>query len=160
MAPSSNRVEPIDIIQKRFPKARREGYEKTQVDSFMEAVRESLEEFKLEAQNLRQQLVQRDKEIEGLRSKEATINATLVMAREVTENLKRNARAEADIVIGESRLEAERILSAVYDERRELQADIIRMRSTRARLLGDMRAMLETYNRVIDEIEFQAPAAR
>ena len=48
----------------------------------------------------------------------------------------------------------------VAEERRELQADIVRLRSSRARLLADLRAVLQAYSHSIDELGQEAPAAR
>ncbi len=151
MAPE--RIEPLDIIQKKFTRSRRGGYEEAEVDGFMDGVRESMEGLKQEAQVLRQQIGDRHREIAALRDREGAINQTLLMAQGLTEELKRQARTEADIVIGEARLEAERVLLSVADERRDLQADIMRLRSSRARLLGEMRATVDTYARVLDEID-------
>jgi cell division initiation protein len=154
------RVTPLDIIQKQFSPARRAGYEPDEVRQFLDQVRESLEEVLKESQRLRDQLVRREAEIDELRGKESDIKHTLMLARRVSDDMERTAKREADVLIGEARLEAERILMAATDERRELQADIIQLRSTRARLLADLKAVLDAHARSLADLERQEPAAR
>lgn len=154
------RVTPLDIIQKQFSESRRGGYEPDEVRDFLDAIRESLEESLRANQRLREDVARRDAEIAELRNSESDIKNTLMLARRVSEDMERSSRREADVIVGEARIEAERILLAVSEERRELQADIVRLRSSRARLLADLRAVLEGYSQTLDELGREAPAAR
>ena len=154
------RVTHLDLIQKQFSPARRSGYEADEVRQFLDGCRESMEELLKENQRLREELGRRDNEIDDLRNKESDIKNTLLLAQRLAEDMERSARREADVIVGEARLEAERVLIAVSDERRELQADIVRLRSNRLRLLADLRAVLEAHSRSIDELDQDQPAAR
>ena len=154
------RVTPLDIIQKQFNESRRGGYEPDEVRDFLDAVRESLEDVLRQNQRLRDEVARRDSEIAELRNTESDIKNTLMLARRVSDDMERGARREADVIVGEARIEAERVLLAVSEERRELQADIVRLRSSRARLLADLRAVLQAYSYSIDELGQEAPAAR
>lgn len=154
------RVTPLDIINKQFSPARRTGFEPEEVRQFLDQVRESMEEVLKESQRLREQLVRREAEIDELRGKESDIKHTLMLARRVSDDMERTAKREADVLLGEARLEAERILMAATEERRELQADIIRLRSNRNRLLADLKAVLEAHTRSLADLEREQPAAR
>ena len=154
------RVTPLDIIQKQFAPARRGGIESDEVREFLEQVRESMESILKENQSLRDDLMKKDIEIADLREKESDIKTTLVLARQVKDDMERGARREADVIVGEARLEAERILMAAAEERRELQADLVRLRSGRSKLFADLRAVLDSYSRIVAEMEQEAPAAR
>ena len=154
------RVTPLDIIQKQFSESRRGGYEPEEVRDFLDAVRESFEDVLRQNQRLRDEVARRDSEIAELRNTESDIKNTLMLARRVSDDMERGARREADVIVGEARIEAERVLLAVSEERRELQADIVRLRSSRARLLADLRAVLQAYSHSIDELGQEAPAAR
>ena len=154
------RVTPLDIIQKQFAPARRGGVEADEVREFLEQVRESLEASLKDNQTLRDELSRKDAEIGEMRDKESDIKTTLMLARQVKDDMERGARREADVIVGEARLEAERILMAASEERRELQADLVRLRSSRAKLLADLRGVLDSYVRVVSDMEQEAPAAR
>jgi cell division initiation protein len=154
------RVTPLDIIQKQFSPARRGGIEADEVRDFLESVRASMEDLLKENQRLRDESARKDAQIAELRDNESDIKTTLVLARQVKDDMERGARREADVIIGQARLEAERILMAASEERRELQADLVRLRSGRAKLLADLRGVLDSYTRVVAEMELEAPAAR
>jgi hypothetical protein len=63
-------------------------------------------------------------------------------------------------VLGEARLEAEKILMAAADERKDIQGELVRLRSQKAGLLGEMRGIVETHIRLLDDLDAQANAAR
>ena len=145
-------ITPLDIIQKQFSSTRR-GYEPEAVQSFLEEVRETLEAVLMENRRLRDELGERDTEIENFRQTEDSIKETLHVAREVATQMQRNARQEADIILGDARLEGERILSLSQDEYRSLLEQITRLKATRLQSVARMRAMLGAQLQLLDEIE-------
>ena len=112
-----------------------------------------------ENQRLREEIGKREAEITDLRGNETDIKHTLQLARRLGEDLERGARREADVIVGEARLEAERVLMAAAEERRELQAEIVRLRSNRMRMMAEMRAVVDAYGRMIDDMEQQEVSA-
>ncbi len=146
------RVTPLDIIQKQFAPSRR-GVDAEEVSAFLDEVRESMEELLKENQGLRQTIASREAEISELRGAESGIKETLNLARQMSDELTRKARRESDLVVGEARLEAQRILMSVADERRELQSEIVQLQASRLRLLADLRAVLDTHARILDSYD-------
>lgn len=149
---SAMRVTPLDILQKQFRESRK-GYEQDEVRAFLEETRETLEEILRENQRLREEVARRDAEIASMRESESDLKQTLTLARRVAEDLERGARREADVLLGEARLEAERVIMAANDEHRAIQADLVRMRAGRARLAAELRAVASTHLRLLDEME-------
>lgn len=146
------RVTPLDIIQKQFNVGRR-GYDPDEVRSFLDEVRVSLEELLKENQRLRGLVEQRESEIAELRGSESDIKDTLLMARRMAEDLERGARREADVIVGEARLEAERVVMALSEERRELQGELVHLRTARLKWLSDLRTQTEAQLRFLDSLE-------
>lgn len=153
------RITPLDIIQKQFTSSRR-GYDGDEVSAFLDEVRESMEELLNENQRLREMVTRREAEVAELREGESDLKETLILARRLSDELQRGARREADVVVGEARLEAERIMSAAADERRELEAENLLLRTRRARLLGEMRGIVDAHVRLLDELDASPPSAR
>lgn len=145
------RVTPLDIINKQFTAGRR-GYDPEEVKTFLEEIRESMEELLKENQRLRELVARREREIEELRGNESDIKDTLLLAKRLAEDLGRNSRREADVIVGEARLEAERILMAAADERRDVQEEVIALRTSRARLIAEVRAVIEAHARLLDDM--------
>lgn len=150
------RVTPLDIIQKEFTEVKR-GYPPEEVRRFLEEVRESLEEVLKENQRLKDALVARDQEITGLKEGEAGVKETLLLARQLAADVRRGAHREADVIIGEARLEAEQVLVAAHDEYRRLIEQIARLRTARAHHLARMKALLETQAQLLMDLEHEEP---
>jgi len=153
------RVTPLDIIQKQFTPGRR-GYDSDEVRAFLDQVRESMEELLKENQRLRETVQRRESEIEELRGSESDIKETLHLARRLSDELQRNARREADVIVGEARLESERILMASADERRNIQEEVVVLRTSKIRLVAEVRAVIEAHTRLLGDMLGEAPAAR
>ena len=152
------RVTPLDIIQKQFT-ANRRGYEPDEVRAFLEETRETLEDLLKENQRLREQIARFEAEIAELRSEEHEVKETLQLARQVKEEMERTARRESDVVLGEARLEAEKIIMAAGDEKRDIQAELVGLRSQKAQLFGEMRGIIETHIRLLDDLDSESEDA-
>lgn len=146
-------ISPLDILQKQFAPARRAGYEPAEVHAYLDAVRESLEASLRENLKLRELLLERDREVAGLRAESGDIKEALVLARRLAVDMELNAKREADLVVGEARLEAEQLLAAARDEERVLQEHLIRLRTSRIHHVAQMRAFLGAQGRILDELE-------
>jgi cell division initiation protein len=146
------RITPLDIIQKQFAPSKK-GVDAEEVSEFLDQVRESLEELLRENQGQKVALGERDREIDRLREAEAEIKETLLMARRISEDLQGTARREADLVMGEARLEAQQIINQTHDEHRHLLREVMRLRSLRHQLVSQLRAVLESHSRLLDDCE-------
>ncbi len=159
------RVTPLDIIQKEFRLVKK-GFDQAEVRGFLEELRESLEEALKENQRLRQVLVARDNEIATLREAEQGIKDTLILARQLADDVRRGAHREADVIVGEARIEAEQVLAAAHDEYRKVLEQVLRLESARSQQVARMRAFLESQVNLISQMEpgehdgFSAPRER
>ncbi len=142
------RVTPIDIIKKEFRTARN-GFDRQDVESFLKDVRATLEEILNENQRLRELVSLRDEEIAELRGEETSIKDTLLLARRLTEDLERRARREADLIIGEARLEAQKIIMVTADERRDLQREIVELQAQKVRMIAEIEAVLSAHSQML-----------
>ena len=144
---------PLDILQKQFGPARRNGYEPAEVHAFLDQVRESLEASLRESLRLREELHRRDEDIAALRAESGDIKEALILARRLALDMENTARREADLIVGEARLEAEQLLALSRDEERLLTEHIIRLKTARIHNVAQMRAFLSAQNRILDELE-------
>lgn len=145
-------ITPLDILQKQFPEGRK-GFDPEQVRAFLNEVREAWEESLREVRALKDQLRERDTRVQALLGEQDDVRRTLQLARKLSEELEHTARREADVIVGEARLEAQRVLSAAQEEQRELTEATLRLRIQRERLLGELRALIEAHRKALDAIE-------
>ncbi len=145
-----SRITPLDIINKQFASVRK-GYDAAEVTAFMEAVRDTLEETLKEQRRLQDSLREKQDEIVRLRENEDQIKETLVLARKLSDELGANAGREADLVVGEARLEAQRIIASTHDTHRDLLAEVTRLKVMRTQLINEVRAVLDTHQTMLNE---------
>lgn len=149
------RITPLDIINKDFEVVRK-GYDVDEVATFLDGVRDELEETLKEKKKLEDQLRDKDQEIRRMQENEGQIKDTLVLAKKLSEDLETNSRREADLVLGEARLEAQRVISSSHDEHGRMMQDVHRLKGLRARLLAEIKAVLDTHTAMLESVEARA----
>lgn len=147
---------PLDILQKQFESSRKGGYDPDEVQRFLDGVRESWEATLRDNARLRDELRERDAEVDRLRSEQAEIQETLILARRLSVELEGSARREADLIVGEARLDSERILAASHEEERQVQAVVVRLKAARLHHIAQMRALVEAHQKLLDEYDRNA----
>jgi cell division initiation protein len=157
------RLTPIEIRQHRF-NVRVRGFDRDEVEAFLETVVADFEELVRENAQLRREGERLTREVESLRARERMIQETLTTAQGVVDQLKRTAIKESENIVVDAELRAEKVLAEARQRRAELSHEIAELRHTRARLDTDLRKTLDGYARLIDafqdarEARAQAPS--
>ena len=107
------RITPLDIRSHPFPR-RLSGYDKEEVDEFLRMVAEDYESALRDVASLREQGIRLETRVEQLSAKEAVLQDTLTIAQQLSEDLKRTAIKEAEVLLGEAEIKAEKILDAAH----------------------------------------------
>jgi cell division initiation protein len=146
------RLTPIEIRQHRF-NVRLRGFDRDEVDAFLETVVADFEELVRENAQLRREAERLAREVDSLRGREQMIQETLTTAQSVVDNLKRTAVKESEAIVVDAELRAEKILSEARQRRADLSHEIAELRHTRTRLDSDLRKTLDGYIRLIDAFQ-------
>ncbi len=144
---------PIDLVHRQNQFETRKSVDGDEVARFLEEVREAWEAALRDNARLRDDLRQRMDEIASLRAQQEEITETLVLARRMTLDIESTARREADVLVGEARLEAERLLSVATEQHRSLQEELLRLKAARLNHLAQMRAIVDAHGRMLDELD-------
>lgn len=104
----------MEIRNQQFKKAFR-GYEKNEVKNFIMQLAQDYENLYSENAQLREKIQRVEYEIEKYRKIEETMNNSLILAQQTAEDLKNNARKEADLILEQSKNRIAEILM-VYQE--------------------------------------------
>lgn len=152
---------PLDIHNKEFPTKFR-GYDPDAVDEFLDQIIREFEALIKENASLKDHMESLNLKLEQYRNLEETINKTLVVAQDTAEEIKENARREADLVIQEARLQAERIMEAGQAKARRIfeeNADLTRVAyMLRTQVRATLQAQLEALDNIRDQFAAAAPA--
>ena len=146
------RLTPIEIRHHRF-NARLRGFDRHEVESFLETVVADFEEIVRENSQLRRENERLGRDLESHRSRERNIQDTLTTAQGVVDQLKRTAMKEAEVMITEAELRSEKLLKQADERRAELTREVAELRHLRGRLAADLRHTLGSYATMVDAYE-------
>ncbi|HMK42949.1 MAG TPA: DivIVA domain-containing protein [Dissulfurispiraceae bacterium] len=138
------RITPLDIQSKQFPLKFR-GFDMDEVYSFLELIREELEELLRENASLKEQLSRADSQIAEHRNLEATLRETLVTAQQMVDDYKANARKEADVIMREADLKAETTVKEAQERVIKIHEDIVELKGIRRHFKEEVRRLIESH---------------
>jgi cell division initiation protein len=144
------RITPLDIQQKQFPTKFR-GFDEEEVDSFLELVREEMEELLRENASLREEVKRLEKQLKDYKNIETTLRDTLIATQQMVEEYKISAKKEAELIKKEAELSAEEILKVAQEKVIKIHEDIADLKGVRRHFKEEVRRLAE---RVVREIEF------
>jgi cell division initiation protein len=143
------RITPIDIQQQQF-KSRLMGYDKAGVDQFLEIVAGELERLQRQNQDLQEELARNRSALTEMREREATLKETLLTTQKVTDDLKANARREAELLLTDAELRAEKLMRNADERRLQLLDEIHEIRRQKIDFETSLRSLLEKHVRMLD----------
>jgi len=137
---------PLDIHNKEFKTVLR-GYDRNEVDEFLDLIIKDLEQVYKESAELKDANHALIEKLEHYHNLEQTLHNALVVAQETAEEVKASAKREAQLIIREAEMKAERIVDDAIAKVRRMTAELDEMRKQagvfRARLINLLKAQLE-----------------
>ncbi len=129
------------------------GYNIKEVNNFVQEVIKSTEDIIKRCEIQRVEIATLKKELDNYHSLESSLNKALIKAEEVSDNIKRLAREEAEIITGDAKNNASRIVNEALlrAEKIENRADTLErnMKIFKRKL----KMIMEEQQAVVDEIE-------
>jgi cell division initiation protein len=151
------RITPLDIRNHGFPRSL-SGYARDEVDGFLRMVSEDYEGALREIERLRTEMARLKARVEDLTANEKTLQATLTTAQQLSEDLKRTAIKEAEVLVSQAELKGEKILDAAHRRAARLAEDIREMRLMRTRLAAAVRRSIESHLGMLEGLEAEGEA--
>lgn len=143
------RITPLDIQQKQFG-TRLKGFDMEEVDSFLELVREEMEELLRENANLREEARRFEKQLKEYKNIESTIKDTLVSTQQMVEEYKNNAKQAAELIRKEAELTAGEILKQAQDKVIKIHEDITDLKGIRRHFKEELKRLIENHLRMME----------
>ncbi len=150
------RVTPLDLRNHRFPR-RWTGYAQEEVDEFLRLVAEDYEAVLREVEAQRDQLIQLEARLEVLSANEQILRDTLTTAQKLSEDLKRTAIKEAEVLVSEAEIQGEKVLDAAHRRAARLAEDIREMKQLKTHLTSTVRAAIETHLGLLEGLAADPP---
>jgi cell division initiation protein len=150
------RITPLDIRKHVFPRSFG-GYAREEVDAFLGMISDDYEGLLRESESLREQVIRLETHVEDLSSNEAILQETLTTAQRLSDDLKNTAVKEAEVLLGEAEIRAEKVLDAAHRRATQLAGDLREMKHLRIRLAASVRSTIETHLGLLDALAKDPP---
>ncbi len=153
------KLSPLDIQHTEFPTGMN-GYAKRQVRAFLERVAEGYEELLRENQRLSEELQKQGRRLEELQNAEQELKRTVIAAERIGNEMKQNAKREAELLLREAEGRKETLLREAGHKIKEIQADIARLEKERDLFREQFRGMLHAFERSLEHVGLNGPQRR
>ena len=109
-------ITPLDIENKKFAKQMMNGYSVDEVDDFLDDLTVEYEKLFKENAEYKNDIVRLKEDMEHYKAIESTLQNTLVMAQTTAEDVKNVAKQQAEQIIAEAKLNAEKEVDYLENE--------------------------------------------
>jgi cell division initiation protein len=144
----------VDIQHKAFKKAL-QGYDRGEVDQYLEEIMETLEDEAHARAALEAEISDLRERISHFKAMEESLQSTLLLAQRTADEVKAAAHKEADLIKQEARLAAQREVSVLGDRIDESRREAQRHQDTAEKAKSELRSLLMSHLSLIE----RAPAA-
>ena len=134
-------ITPSDLYNTEFKNALMGGYDKDEVDEYLERVADVMEGLITQVKELKQQVEEQRSRADAVKDMENTLRNALVSSQKFGDDIAESARREADALLAEARLAKARAEQEAAVLPEELHNEVNRLAAQRDRLRMDMRAL-------------------
>ena len=148
---------PLDIHNKEFKRSLR-GYNEDEVNDFLDRIIKDYEALMRHNKELDEKLAKTEDQIKQFKSMEDSLGKSIMLAQETAEELKQNARKEAQLVIREAEKNADRIVQDALNKARKTALDLDEVKRQAAIFRARLRSLLQAQAELLDSIEWDEVA--
>lgn len=143
------KITPLDIQQVGF-KIKLRGYDRQEVDAFLDSLTEDYEALIRENNHLREKLMDFENQTAEIKKKEATLNSMLMKAQDLSDEMKAAAQKDADLILREAELKTETYTRSAREHLAEVQRDILDLKKQKVVFIEKVRSMIRIFEQVLD----------
>lgn len=150
-------LSPREITQREFGRKLR-GLDPEEVHAFLEQIAEEMTRLLQEGAERAAQLQRLEAELKMHHDREESLRNTLVTAQKMTEEIKGAAKRDAELVMKETELKAEKLLELAHRKLAQVQAEIAELKRQRDLFASKLRGLLKTHLELLD-VQPEKPAS-
>ena len=118
------------------------GYDRDSTDTLLADIVSSFEQVWRERADLRDEIEEVEAELSRQKEIEGALRNTLLSAERMADDVRGQARREADVIVAEARSTARDIVSGAENERERIQGEIRRLPNLEVDVRAEYRAFL------------------
>jgi cell division initiation protein len=155
---ANSRITVVDIQHRSFKRAL-QGYDRTDVDKFLDEIIESLEDEATARAAFEAEIADLKERISHFKAMEDSLQSTLLLAQRTADEVKAAAHKEADLIKQEARLQSEREIGSLGDKVEESRREHQRMLDIAEKAKSEIRGLVLSYLALIDRAPYDAASA-
>jgi cell division initiation protein len=139
----------MDIQRQAFGKRLR-GFDADEVRAYLNIVAEQVAALQMERDRFEQEIQTLRSLVDEHHQREAILKNTLLTAQRLSEEIRETARKQAESVVKEAELQADRLLDLAQTRAHEVERGILDLRAQRSALRTDIRALVTRLSHLLD----------
>ena len=143
------KISPMDIQRQAFGRKMR-GLDADEVRAYLNIVAEEVAALQMERDRLHHEVQEVRSLLDEHRQRETILKNTLLMAQRVSEEIKENARKQAETVVKEAEIQSDHLIELAQSRAHEVERGILDLRAHRTSLRTDVRALITRLTRILD----------
>ena len=132
----------LEIKQQEFEKSLR-GYDKAEVQAFLNLVSNEWEHMVTKVKELETQLAKMEEKLEHYERVEQALHETLQTAKDSADQKMVGAKKEAKNIVEKAELESEAIIREANQQRQQVRQSVLQLLDRREEIIGGIRSYLE-----------------
>jgi cell division initiation protein len=133
---------PLDIHNKEFSRRLR-GYDEDQVNEFLDQVIKDYEGLIRENKEYQTQLLALQEKLDHFSNIEETLSKTIIVAQEAADEVKNNAKKEAQLIVKEAEKNADRIINESLTKSRKVSLEVDELKKQASIYRARFRTLIE-----------------
>lgn len=143
------KISPMDIQRQTFGHKLR-GFDREEVRTYLNIVAEEVAALQMERDRLDQEVQSLRSLLDEHRQRETILKNTLLTAQRMSEEIRDTARKQAESVVKESEIQADRLIELAQVRAHEVERGILDLRAHRTALRTDVRALITRLGHLLD----------
>lgn len=133
---------PLDIHNKEFKRGFR-GYDEDEVNEFLDLVIKEYEILIREKKELEEKTAQSSEKLDHFTKIEESLSKTIIIAQETVDEVKSNAKKEAQLIVKEAEKNADRIINESLAKSRKIAIEVEELKKQASVYRTRFRTLLE-----------------
>lgn len=146
------KLTPLDIKKQEFKRNFR-GYDHIEVDAFLETVADEFEALIRDRNRMSDEVLKLKTQLKDYQEVERTFKESLMKAQQTLDDSRDNARHEAELIIREAELKAEKILESTKIQLAEMKNELMLIKSQKDSFAKRLKHLLESQLELIGVLE-------
>jgi cell division initiation protein len=143
------KISPLSIKKQEFNKAMR-GYDKDEVQAFLDKLADEFEALHKENDSLKKELEESTVKLAEFRRIEKNLQDTLLKAQESSSKSMESTKKQSNLMIKEAEIKASQILEKAKENANEIRNAVINLREEKNLIIANLKAIINSQAHLLE----------